>query len=155
MIKEKEPKPNKYDIDSYKESEGYFAHSIKIYNSTTERLIIDNLKNAGFKKIINPKNLDFHGDMTAYLKFVVDNSKFVIFYKDTIGVVAEVLTAKFFNIPVFTIDLNPISDEQLKAFANKFLYENSYIGKDLNNFERVFHKSDDFVSFLKGVIFDE
>ena len=108
----------------------YYAHSIQYYNRITEQKDIKYIQSLKYN-VVNPNGLNLGHSMMPYLLKVKDAD--VVYYRgDTIGVVLEVITAKIFNKPVYSLGTHELmSNEEFNYFLN--IYKNfPYMHNDIS-----------------------
>jgi hypothetical protein len=126
----------------------YYAHSIKFYNTETERRDLKFLRTVKHVKVLNPNGLALGKDMFRYL-FKVKQCDAVWYRGTTIGVVFEVLTALAMGKPVYSLETKDIMNRyEILDFINIFV-NNEYVEHDLVRFKKIFPEYyDNFVSML-------
>lgn len=84
----------------------YYAHSMRLYNSRTEKSVLRHLRRL-YPKVINPNELGNFGSIQPYLSIIIHIADVVVCseYQGYVGkgVFEEVQTAIRFKIPVHVV----------------------------------------------------
>lgn len=141
------------NIDAHRVNRIYYAHSIRLYNTRTEKDDLDFLNSFGHSITVNPNSNEFNGksSMKPYLLSVSECDS--LWYRGkTIGVIFEILTALALNKNVNSLTTKePISELEVSNFADVFK-EHRYFESDIRLFENMFDNLsyENFSTLLKG-----
>ena len=141
------------NIDAHRVNKIYYAHSIRLYNTRTEKNDLDFLNSFGHSITVNPNSNVFNGkrSMKPYLLLVSEcDSQW--YRGETIGVIFEVLSALALDKNVYSLTTKgPISEIEVSDFAALFK-KHRFLESDVILFKNLFDSTayENFRTLLKG-----
>jgi hypothetical protein len=127
----------------------YYSHSLRYYNTDTEKEDLKFLQSLG--DVVNPNGKGITGEIFEYL-LMVSECDAVWYRGNTPGVAFEVLTALAMRIPVYSLETKQMINKAERTILID-IFQNSPFLDDLVMFEAMFPQAyANFLRVLKGDI---